>query len=197
MRPALVLDACVLMSGVLRPLLLSLASDGWFTPLWSDKISSEWKRNAARIWSVDPEKLDQAWLDMETAHPDANLSSPKNRRTDWEAPLLRYSDTKDWHVIHTACQGRTIHAEVTILTWNLKDFQKTELKRLGVGVLDPDRLLSQWWQGNQVHLAYRLQQTIDDLISQGRRQPESLQAFLKRERLFRLGRLVENMRSTS
>ncbi|WP_265415995.1 PIN domain-containing protein [Orrella marina] len=180
------------MSGVLRPLLLSLARDGWFTPLWSDKISNEWKRNAVRIWPVDPEKLDQAWLDMETAHPHANLSSPANTRPDWKPPPLRYSDAKDWHVIHTACLGRTVHPEVSILTWNLKDFQKTELKRLGIGVLDPDKLLSQWWQRNQAHLAHRLQETVDELIHQGRRQPEPLQAFLKRERLYRLSRLAQS-----
>lgn len=180
------------MSGVLRPLLLILARDGWFDPLWSEKIASEWKRNAARIWSVDAEKLEHAWLAMESAHPHANLSKPENTPPNWQPPPLRYSDTKDWHVIHTACQGTLNYDQVTILTWNLKDFQKTELKRLGLSVLDPDRLLSQWWNENPGHLLNRIQLTTEELIREGRRQPEPLPAFLKRERLFRLGRLFQS-----
>lgn len=192
MQPALVLDACVLMSGVLRALLLKLADDGWYSPVWSDKIGSEWRRNAARIWSVATPKLEQAWSDMQSTYPGANMSTPANIPENWSAPELRYSDPKDWHVILSACQAKATYPLTTVLTWNIKDFQKTELKRLGLGLLDPDRLLVQWWQQNPDHLTMRITQTIDELIAQGRRQPETVESFLKRERLFRLAKLYQS-----
>lgn len=179
------------MSGVLRPWLLSLAADGWFRPVWSDKIGHEWRRNAARLWNVDVVRLEQAWQDMEVQYPAANLSRPENGISGWTAPSLRYSDAKDWHVILTGCQAREIYPHVSILTWNLKDFQKTELKRLGLGVVDPDRCLTQWWNRDADLLRTRLKETVDELIEQGRRQPEPLSSFLKRERLFRLSRLLQ------
>ena len=191
MQPALVLDACILMSGVLRPLLLKLADDGWYAPIWSDKIGSEWRRNAARIWPVDQSKLDQAWLGMQQAYPMANMSDPANTPENWLAPQLIYSDRKDWHVILTASQAKADYPLTTVVTWNIKDFQKTELKRLGLGLVDPDRLLVQWWQRDAKHLLMRISQTIDELIAQGRRQPEALEIFLKRERLFRLTKLYQ------
>ena len=55
--PGLVLDACILMSGLLRPLLLNLGHAGLLLPLWSDKIGQEWQRNAARLWPIEPELL--------------------------------------------------------------------------------------------------------------------------------------------
>ena len=191
MQPALVLDACILMSGVLRPLLLKLADDGWYAPVWSEKIGSEWRRNASRIWPVGLQKLDQAWEDMQQAYPRANMSDPANTPDNWLAPEISYSDPKDWHVILSACQARATYPLTTVLTWNIKDFQKTEIKRLGLGLLDPDRLLVQWWQRDATHLTMRITQTIDELINQGRRRPEALEDFLKRERLFRLAKLYQ------
>lgn len=195
MQHALVLDACVLMSGVLRPLLLKMAKDGWFQPVWSDKIGNEWRRNAARIWPVSSASLEQAWGQMQQEQPGANMSNPANLPENWTAPGVSYSDPKDWHVIITGCQARQIYPSVTVLTWNLKDFQKTELKRLGLQVIDPDRLLTQWWQADAVHLQTRLTQTIDELVMDGRREPAPLEDFLKRERLFRLTRLYLATRS--
>lgn len=57
--PVLVLDACVLMSGVLRPVLLDLAQAGLFAPAWTQRIGEEWRRNAARLWPITPHLLEQ------------------------------------------------------------------------------------------------------------------------------------------
>ncbi len=48
--PFIVLDACVLMSGILRRLLLRLAEAGVFQPVWTERIGEEWRRNACRMW---------------------------------------------------------------------------------------------------------------------------------------------------
>ena len=32
------------------------------------------------------------------------------------------------------------------MTWNPKDFNRSELRRQGLDVYNPDRMLAQWWQ---------------------------------------------------
>ena len=193
MPPSLVLDACVLMSGVLRPLLLTLAHNNWFEPVWSDRIGSEWRRNAARIWPIQLETLEQAWQDMQAAFPLANSSTwPNNHLSaDTVEPALRHSDHKDWHVIMAGIQAKQLEPErdVTVVTWNIKDFRRSELRQHGLNLIDPDRLLSQWWATQPDELTRHLKEVIESLIRSGRRQHESFEAFLKRERLFRLGKL--------
>src|SRR5690554_1117924 len=60
---------------------------------------------------------------------------------------LRYSDPKDWHVIAAAraaqenFSGRT----VGVLTKNLKDFNKSELRRMGLVLWAPDQFLEGLW----------------------------------------------------
>src|SRR5690606_20533822 len=140
-----VLDACVLMSGVLRPALLALAEAGRFVPLWSTRIGEEWRRNAARLWPIAPAVLADEWQAMQARFPGADVGDA----TAYEAGL-RYSDAKDWHVIAAGLAARArcglqLPPEVSVLTWNLKDFNRGELRRLGMDVLDPDRLLVRWW----------------------------------------------------
>ena len=200
-----VLDACVLMSGIIRPMLLRLAHAGCFQPVWSTRIGSEWRRNAARIWDVDPALLDEEWHRLQFAFPQADQGDT----SQWEAGL-RYSDRKDWHVIATgrsalaAARQEAIADEATtigqvaagdvrsvavqVLTWNLKDFNRSELKRLGLGVLDPDRLLASWWHSHRDALQRALRQAPGDARVLGR--SESLDEILKRERLFRLRGLL-------
>ena len=89
-RPGLVLDACVLMSGLLRPLLLDLAQAGLFAPLWSDKIGQEWQRNAARLWPIDINLLKGEWQLMQERFPAANMGDVTFFETD-----LRHTDRKD------------------------------------------------------------------------------------------------------
>ena len=71
--PGLVLDACILMSGLLRPLLLNLAHAGLLVPLWTDKIGQEWQRNAARLWPIEPELLKKEWQLMQEQFPHSNM----------------------------------------------------------------------------------------------------------------------------
>src|SRR5690625_171954 len=103
---------------------------------------------------------------------------------------LERSDPKDWHVIAAARAAMVRHPDgtIAILTRNLKDFHRAELRRLGLYLFDPDQLMSRWWlrdvQGVKAHLL-----ALRDHIGIDHRQPEALEALLKRERLFRLNRL--------
>lgn len=186
-----VLDACVLMSGVLRPTLLGLAQAGLFRPLWSARIGDEWRRNASRLWDIPLSILETEWQIMQTAFPQADAGDV----AAYEAGL-RYSDPKDWHVIAAGLAGRarsglTHRPEVTVLTWNLKDFNRGELRRQGLDAWSPDRLLTHWWQAHAPTIHARLTATLDELAAAGRPRPGTLVETLRRERLYRLARLVQ------
>ena len=182
-RPALVLDACVMMSGLLRPLLLDLAAAGLFSPLWTYKIGQEWQRNAARLWDIEPHLLEIEWSRMQERFPLADMGDV----TEHEA-LLKHTDKKDKHVAAAgvAAVANTDCSPISVVTWNTKDFSRSELRRQQLGLIDPDRLLSQWWPTHQALLRQQIESTIQALVETGRRQPEATIAMLKRDRLFRL-----------
>ena len=182
-RPALVLDACVMMSGLLRPLLLDLAAAGLFSPLWTYKIGQEWQRNAARLWDIEPHLLEIEWSRMQERFPLADMGDV----TEHEA-LLKHTDKKDKHVAAAgvAAVAKTDCSPISVVTWNTKDFSRSELRRQQLGLIDPDRLLSQWWPMHQALLRQQIESTIQALVETGRRQPEATIAMLKRDRLFRL-----------
>ncbi|GAA5235599.1 PIN domain-containing protein [Verticiella sediminum] len=185
----IVLDACILMSGVLRPALLELAATGRYLPVWSARIGEEWRRNAARLWPIEPGVLEQEWALMQARFPQADAGEVAPYETG-----LRYSDAKDWHVIaaglaRRARSGLAAPPEVSVLTWNLKDFNRPELRRMGMDVLDPDRLLVRWWSEDAEPVAAVLRATVDGLAAAGRPRQGGMAEILRRERLYRLARL--------
>lgn len=187
--PFIVLDACVLMSGILRRLLLRLAAAGVYTPVWTERIGEEWRRNASRIWDIPPEVLAEFWAEMNTQFPAAN-----ERDTEVYEASLRYSDPKDFHVIaaglaRRARCGLQQPPVVQVLTWNLKDFNRSELRRQGLDVYNPDRMLVQWWQANANAMRAAIAQIPADYVALGR-EPEPLATTLHRERLYGLKSLV-------
>lgn len=187
--PFIVLDACVLMSGILRRLLLRLAEAGVFQPVWTERIGEEWRRNACRIWDIPPEVMADFWADMNARFPAALESD-----TQVYEASLRYSDPKDFHVIaaglaRRARCGLPQTPTVQVLTWNLKDFNRSELRRQGLDVYNPDRMLVQWWHAGPENMQDAIAQIPADYVALGR-DPEPLTATLHRERLYALKNLV-------
>lgn len=181
----IVLDACVLMSGILRRLLLRLADVGVFQPVWTERIGEEWRRNASRIWDIPAPVMAEFWTDMNARFPQATETD-----TQVYEASLRYSDPKDFHVIaaglaRRARCGLPQTPVVQVLTWNLKDFNRSELRRLGLDVYNPDRMLAQWWQDDASRMRAAIAQIPADYVALGR-EPEPLAATLHRERLYRL-----------
>jgi hypothetical protein len=187
--PLVVLDACVLMSSIVRPLLLRLARAGLFAPVWSARIGEEWIRNAARLWEVRTDEVTALWDAMRREFPDADAGDVAPYETG-----LRYSDPKDHHVIAAGLAKRARCGlqqppAVLVMTWNLKDFNRSEMRRLGLDVFNPDRMLSQWWGLSPAALRLALQDTAADAVAIGR-EPEPLETTLHRARLYRLRALV-------
>lgn len=190
------LDACILMSGVLRPLLLNLAEAGLFQPVWSSYIGLEWRRNAARLWPIKRDVLSDEWASMQQRFPHACYDPPMIENVasiqPQNQPLLRRSDAKDHHVIMAgvrACHEAEKSTLANVLTWNIRDFNRTELRQFHLGLLNPDQLLSGWWANHSELITDQLERIIQTLISDGRRQPAPMADFLHRERLFRFKQL--------
>jgi hypothetical protein len=163
--------------------MLNLAHAGVLVPIWTDKIGDEWQRNAARLWPIDPALLAEEWQSMQEQFPLANMGDV----TEFESEL-RHTDRKDKHVAAAgiAAITRAVSGPVSVLTWNIKDFSRSELRKQGLGLSDPDRLLSLWWPTHKAELAEHIERTLSELFASGRRQPEAVVNMLKRDRLFRL-----------
>jgi len=174
------------MSGVLRPALLDMAERKLFNPIWSERIGEEWRRNAGRLWPIAGDLLDKEWKLMNERFPAANQGDVSALEEG-----LRQSDKKDWHVIAAGISSRRSDSssETTVLTWNLKDFRRSELRRNELGLSDPDTLLSRWWSDHRLLITSTIDAAITQLVQEGRRQPDAIVNFLKRERLFRLAAL--------
>ena len=135
-RFTVVLDACTLFPMIVRDVLLTLASHGFFSPKWSPKIREEWSKNLVlRIREHDSDRdvavqIQRIADSMALAFPDAEIITPVA-----EIGLLEPVDPKDRHVVMTTIAARAD----AIITFNLSDFAVVHLRRhLGLEVIHPD-----------------------------------------------------------
>lgn len=180
-----VLDTCVLLSNVLRKALLRLAEQGCFQIAWSTVIGDEWRRNASRLWNVPEAEISAQWEALQLSFPLADQGDVSAFKEG-----LQRSDPKDWHVI---AAGRSVLAQgparrVGILTRNIRDFNRSELRGLGLHLLDPDQLLVLCWQHDPALISALFDELPAFALAPGR-ELEAVQVILKRERLFRFNRL--------
>ncbi len=127
-----VLDTCVIYPTVMREMLLGVAGEGVFAPLWSARIIEEWQRAAQKL---GPDGMAQAAAEaalLKVRWPDAEVT--------WPASLedrLWLPDAADTHVLAAAVAG----SADLILTVNAKDFPRHILAEEGVSRADPDAFL--------------------------------------------------------
>ncbi len=138
MTPVVVLDACVLYPAAQRDLFMWLAAGGAIRAHWTKQIHDEWMRNVARDYGVARRELEKVADLMNRAAGDALIS----RYRQHEA-LFPKTDAKDRHVAAAAVTARKQSGadSVTVITWNLKDFNRAELAQAGVALGNPDTFL--------------------------------------------------------
>lgn len=133
----LLLDTCVIYPTVMREMLLGVAKQGAFTPLWSARILEEWARAARKI-GPDGEAQARAEIALvKAAWPSAEVTW----RPSLEARLY-LPDAADIHVLAAAIDG----SADAIITLNAKDFPRNTLSEEGLTRQDPDGLLHGIWQ---------------------------------------------------
>ncbi|MCM2562401.1 PIN domain-containing protein [Lutimaribacter sp. EGI FJ00015] len=174
------LDTCVLYPTVIREMLLGVAGQGAFIPLWSDRILEEWARAARKI---GPQGEPQARAEIalvQAAWPGAAVTCPPSLESRLWLP-----DPADTHVLAAAIAG---HADV-IVTLNAGDFPRNILAEEGLSRADPDGFLHGIWQAQPDLVAHVGAQ----VLAQARRlsgDDWDIRRLLKKARLPRLGKAL-------
>jgi hypothetical protein len=164
---------------------MRLAQRNLFRVVWSPVIGDEWRRTAERLWAVPGADIHAQWHELQCQFPEADQGDVSAHKAG-----LKYSDPKDWHVIATAraVQSRHPGASAGILTRNVKDFNRSELRRLGIQRWEPDAFLALCFQQHGQLMLEALAGLLGE--NKAARHDEPLAQMLKRERLFRLNRLI-------
>jgi predicted nucleic acid-binding protein len=178
----LCLDACVLYPTVLREILMGVAGEGLFTPLWSARIAEEWRRTADRqspgdgvIAEGEITLLNARWPEAETpADPDLEQQ-------------LWLPDPADIHVLATAIKGQA----QAIVTLNLRDFPARELQPYKMQAHHPDALLYRLWQDHPDPVAQTVTR-VHAIAQSLAGEPLDLRKLMKRARLPRLGKALSS-----
>lgn len=174
------IDACVLYPTVMREVLIGVAAQGLFTPLWSARIMEEWARAAARLGAGFEDMargeialLNAGWPQAETAYSEALEAS------------LHLPDPDDTHVLAAAIAGR---ADV-LLTMNLKDFPTRVVSHHGVVRRDPDGMLREMF-GEDPDTVGQVAEKVRQTAEQISGQPQDMRKLMKKARLPRLAKAL-------
>ena len=178
----LCLDACVLYPTVLREILLGLAGEGLFQPVWSARICEEWRRTAERQSPGDGVVAEGEIALLNARWPEARIAADPGLEAGLWLP-----DPADIHVLATAIRG----GAEAIVTLNLRDFPARELAPHGLSARHPDALLHALWQTWPDAVAAtvaRVHATAEKLAGE----PLDPRKLLKRARLPRLGKALSS-----
>lgn len=88
-----------------------------------------------------------------------------------------------------AAQARWPGLEAGILTRNIRDFNRSELRVMGLGLFDPDEFMLRCWQ-QYPDATHGLLAALPGYALAPNKELEPLDAILKRERLFRINKLA-------
>jgi hypothetical protein len=100
---AAVLDTRVLVPNALCDTLLRLAEDGFYRPLWSERILEELRETLVRLYPGDPARFDRRIQAMVAAFEDATVAG-------WErvSAGLDLPDADDCHMLGAAIAGSPV-----------------------------------------------------------------------------------------
>lgn len=174
------IDACVLYPTVMREIVMAVAAQGLFTPLWSPRILEEWARAAARLGEADALIARGEIAVLRAAWPRAEVTPD-----DTLARTLWLPDPDDVHVLAAAISGR---AKI-ILTLNLRDFPTARLAEHDLTAVHPDAFLRGLHDSAPAKVAEAaegVRLTAERLSNE----PQPMRRLLKKARLPRLAKAL-------
>lgn len=131
------LDANVLFSEWTRWLMVALAQGHHARLYWTPHIENECYRNLQRLGRLHP---DDAETDRLTLPQRLNAELLPQNHLPYLADVAQV-DEKDRHVAASALALKhQLQQPVGLITWNLKDFPRKQLLKLGVVRYSPDEL---------------------------------------------------------
>ena len=176
----IIFDTCVLYPTVLRKILLGVAKEGLYKPVWSTQILDEWihvtrKKNPIRQDTI----LAQVAL-LKFQWPNSLAKD-----YDFDTRSLWLPDENDVHVLASAVSS---DAEA-ILTLNRKDFPKKILEDYGIVRYSPDEMLKSLWIDNS-EIISRVVENEFESAKQNLERKLTLRGVLKKSYLPGLGKLM-------
>lgn len=175
-------DACILYPFHLRNIVVQAAVDGLVEARWTDAIHDEWMRNLlANATGLSAERLDITKRLMLVALPDAAVTGYERHITSVTLP-----DPDDRHVVAAAIAA----GASTIVTWNLRDFPASELKKHRMTRQTPDAFLADLFDSAPELLVASLANARRNLLRSG----TSAEGFLKVLKDQRLPQLHKRLR---
>lgn len=174
------LDACVLYPTVLREILIGVAGQAVFTPLWSSRILEEWARATRKLGPVAEVQARAEIAALRAAWPGAEVALP-----DGLAARLWLPDPDDVHVLAAAIAGG---ADV-VVTFNAADFPRGVLAEEGLMRQGPDEFLLSLWHVQPLPVAA----AVASVRAEAERlsgQSWAMRALLKKAGLPRLGKAL-------
>lgn len=175
-----VLDACVIFPTVLREILLGVAGQGLYEPVWSERILREWALALRKFGPGAEGEALAGRLRMLEAFPRA--MAPEQPAI--EARLL-LPDPNDRHVLAVAIAS---HADC-IVTFNAADFPRHILADEGLDRRDPDGFLWELWS----HHPGKVERVVGEVHATAERLSGGaldLRALLKRAKLPKLAKAL-------
>ena len=177
----IVIDTCVLYPTVMRSVVLGVAQQSFFTPLWSARILEEWARAAET--RLGPEGAAQARAEialLRAQWPDAECKpAPGTEARLW------LPDPADIHVLAVAVDA----SADAIMTLNKKDFPRNTLREEGLERIDPDGFLHGLWREDPDAVAFAAEKVLAEAIRLSG-QDWTMRALLKKARLPRLAKAL-------
>lgn len=141
-----VLDANILFSEWGRWLLVTLAEQAPATLYWTSLIEEECYRNLLRLGRIHPEDATRQRASL-AACMNAQVQAPPSESLTLD---LKAVHEKDRHVAASALSIRHHHdTPVALITWNIKDFPRQSLLKLGIVRYTPDELALDVWKTTQ------------------------------------------------
>lgn len=175
----LVLDACVLFPTILREILIGVAGQGGFTPLWSPRILGEWQHAAARLGPEGAAIASGEIALLRARWPEAEIPADPGL----EARLF-LPDPADCHVLAAALLG----GAEAVITLNMRDFPTRQME--GLRARSPDDLLMDLWLNNSA-LVEGVVAEVQARSTAISGQPRPLRPMMKRAKLPRLGKALD------
>ena len=175
----IVFDTCVLVPSFLREVLLACAEVGQADYIVSHKILTEWS-NVAKS-KLDKLEAEIAVAEFRKTHPLAISSDAASLAQFW------LPDLNDIHVLALAVEQNAD----AILTFNKKDFPRSEVYRYDLQILDPDEFLRNLFKKNRYEI-YRVLQPILRRAQDSNVEMSMLELW-KKAWLPQFGRLVERL----
>lgn len=176
----IIFDTCVLYPTVLRKILLGVAKEGLYKPVWSTQILNEWIHVTRKKNPIGQDTILAQIALLKFQWPNSLVKD-----YDFDIRSLWLPDENDVHVLASAISS---DAEA-ILTLNRKDFPKKILKDYGIVRYSPDEMLMSLWIDNS-EIISRVVENEFESAKQNLERKLTLRGVLKKSYLPGLGKLL-------